>query len=385
MRYSYIILILILLKIIICPAYASDEYGDKNITKRWRALKISIDFYTAINKEIIETVNKFQSSDLSKLKKLINYLTYHEKYIQKEMITSPEDQSYDDNFQELLYKYQKFKEEFGKDEMSKGLEQIIKGKEKSLSGIKERASGYRSDLKVAKGSDGSINAGLDKIKEEKKSEDNNSFYKASEDYPDTLPDDSVTYGGIYLLPSREKVSDGQSLVLDIKYDGRDVFSGCAFSLVYPPNILEFEKKGDCFLPSLNYSDEADHSVFTINLDEANNGIIRMSGVYLDKIDGGGYYIGKPLTLFRFYFRVREVAETRSIKFELQQTKLFNPSAGYGYEGVTVLIKSNPIYSEEWYTPTLSDNFETLIDSFPENPTTTITLTGPDISEKYREF
>ena len=93
------------------------------------------------------------------------------------------------------------------------------------------------------------------------------------------------------------------------------------------------------------------------------------------------------SFFSVHFLVKTNVSEKQLKFELQETFLFNPSAGWGYDkngngkfdikdgdkfhAAPVLVKAFPLGSKERQSVTLADDFVTVISFFKENPTLAI--------------
>ena len=124
----------------------------------------------------------------------------------------------------------------------------------------------------------------------------------------------------------------------------------------------------------------------------NAGEVKLSGAVIDSDPnngGGGQYTGNQ-TLFTLHFRVKDEADLGTYSFELTKTLLCNGPGGWGtdinqngqcdggegdiYETPPVIVTAHPKGSDPWNTQGLNDDFASLLDSFPQNPTATFQVT-----------
>jgi hypothetical protein len=200
-----------------------------------------------------------------------------------------------------------------------------------------------------------------------------------------------------LVLSKTDLTMGETFMLNIRIDDASGIAGCAFTLIYPENLLELDHdktpvSTDFFLLFSDVNPDADpQEAYPWEANTGSEGKIRLSGAYIDTdpdTGGGGNYKGSQ-SLFTVHFKVKDHADAGNSSFELRQTMLCNGPAGWGvdqnnngqydetdgdkYEGAPILLKAYPKGSDQWNTSTLNDDFEVLIDSFTENPKVTFNI------------
>lgn len=199
---------------------------------------------------------------------------------------------------------------------------------------------------------------------------------------------------------------GDDIYLNIIATEAQKVAGCAFTLVYPSNLLTPptpKTYNDASTPpgeiSVDSSDISSVFPFTFTypsgdysgttrdthrVNTSESGKIYFSGAAIDTTNGGSKYTSSgEVVLFTVKF-VAAAAGTSS--FELQQTALHNPAAGYGNDADPNSTDTVPILvgAEDNSNSTLFNDFDctdgtcafpVLLDSFSTNPTAAFEISG----------
>jgi hypothetical protein len=174
---------------------------------------------------------------------------------------------------------------------------------------------------------------------------------------------------------------GADLYLNINLDAdHDGVAGCAFTLIYPSDLLTAPDTNPSNLPdSPSSADITSIFPFTIKKtgeytrceNSAEAGKIMFAGAEVTENEGGAKTHPYDVTLFTVKFTVKSTA-SGTATFELMQTTLTNPDAGWNGEGVPVIVGAVP-NTDAAFGGDLSDDFPIMLQNFATNPTVTVTL------------
>ncbi|MCP4348424.1 MAG: hypothetical protein GY795_23300 [Desulfobacterales bacterium] len=163
------------------------------------------------------------------------------------------------------------------------------------------------------------------------------------------------------------------LNIDLAADSNGV-AGCAFTLIYPIDKLTAPIT-DCNNIPDNPSSPDITSIFPFKTTEKYTrcensvpGRIKFIGTEINP-EGGPVFHYYDTTFFTVKFTVKDYA-VGDIKFELVQTTLNNPDAGWNGEGVPVIVSSIPA-TDPNFGGDLSDDFPVLLENFVINPTLSV--------------
>jgi len=189
-----------------------------------------------------------------------------------------------------------------------------------------------------------------------------------------------------LVPSKTSVTPGENFTLDILIDNPTGVAGCAFTLIYPENVLEGPD------PDSQGAVTDITSVFTFQSTRMHRenaeteGQILFSGATIDLTTGGAPYT-TPKILFTIPFTVKSNAQVgQKFTFTLQQTQILNPSAGWGSgqtaAPIPVLVGAVPNNDPNWGD--LTKAFPILLGdaSHPFQPVTSPEMGIPLPPQKY---
>jgi hypothetical protein len=162
------------------------------------------------------------------------------------------------------------------------------------------------------------------------------FSQAQAQYTFTL---EATTDGTTL---KSQFDPGEVFYLNIVLNNAGQVAGCAFTLIYPSDVL---------VPPTTDENGVSSGItspfpFTYNTDQTHrgnsseSGKIYLAGAAINTGDGGALYSSGGVTLFRIRFQVKSNATPGNFAVSLQQTELWNLAAGYGTDNNT-----NGVYDE----------------------------------------
>ena len=128
-------------------------------------------------------------------------------------------------------------------------------------------------------------------------------------------------------------NQGDELYLNIVLDDASI-AGCAFTLNYPSDVLTAPATDENGVPTVL---DTITSLFPFSYNggdthrenSSDQGKIYFAGAEIDTGNGGTKYTGGETVLFTVKFTVKHAATLGTAQFELVQTELFNPAAGWG--------------------------------------------------------
>ncbi len=181
---------------------------------------------------------------------------------------------------------------------------------------------------------------------------------------------------------------GQAFAVNIDIDDATGVAACAFTVRYPSDMveaaLETPVSTGLFTTFHDADPEADPSEMqTWQENLASEGLILLSGAFIDSEDGSGAWDGAQ-TLFSIGFAVKQ-GVSGPFRIVLEQTEHFNPSLGWGEDvdedgvfdpydgdeqhGEPVLVVANAVGS--------ASEFETALDDFSTDPYREFTVVSED--------
>ncbi|MCP4346816.1 MAG: TIR domain-containing protein [Desulfobacterales bacterium] len=187
---------------------------------------------------------------------------------------------------------------------------------------------------------------------------------------------------LYLVAEEEYVYKNQVFYLEIRLRHAPSVvgvAGCAFTLNYQNDIIELEAD-KISSPFLDTEKKVQYGLGAYEANFSIPGKILFASAFIDSspINMGGGRLGNHFSLFRIYFRVKKEAPFGIIKFELQETLLNNPDAGWNGEPVPVLVGAYPLGTKEFHD--LQKAFPIILNSFKKKPSTMIVI-APESNQK----